>query len=76
MYDKIITTVDYINLKTKNFKPEVGIVLGSGLGGLADGITVQYALPYSEIPNFPISTVKGHKGQLLLGSHARAVPLL
>jgi len=70
MYDKIITTVDYLNLKTKNFRPEIGIVLGSGLGGLADGIAVECAIPYSEIPNFPISTVKGHKGQLLFGAIA------
>ena len=70
MYDKIITTVEYINLKTKGFRPEIGIVLGSGLGGLANGITVQHALPYSEIPNFPVSTVKGHKGQLLFGTIA------
>ena len=70
MYDKIITTVEYINLKTKGFRPEIGIVLGSGLGGLANGITVQHTLPYSEIPNFPVSTVKGHKGQLLFGTIA------
>lgn len=70
MYDKILTTIDYINLKTRDFRPEIGIVLGSGLGGLAEGITVQYAIPYAEIPNFPISTVKGHKGQLLFGSIA------
>ena len=70
MYDKISTTVEYINLKTKGFRPEVGIVLGSGLGGLANGITIQHAISYSEIPNFPVSTVKGHKGQLLFGSIA------
>ena len=57
MYDRILTTVDFINKKTNGFKPEVGVVLGSGLGGLANGITVEYAIPYSEIPNFPVSTV-------------------
>ena len=70
MYDKISTTVEYINLKTQGFKPEIGIVLGSGLGGLAKGISIQHTLPYSEIPNFPISTVKGHKGNLLFGTIA------
>lgn len=70
MYDKIRTTIEYINLKTRNFKPEIGVVLGSGLGGLAQGIAVEYAIPYSEIPNFPVSTVKGHKGQLLFGTIA------
>ena len=70
MYEKICTTIDYIRLKTRNFQPEIGIVLGSGLGGLANGITVQYAIPYSDIPNFPVSTVQGHKGQLLFGTIA------
>ena len=70
MYDKISTTVEYINLKTQGFKPEIGIILGSGLGGLAKGISIQHTLPYSEIPNFPISTVKGHKGNLLFGTIA------
>jgi purine-nucleoside phosphorylase len=45
-------------------------VLGSGLGGLANGITVEYTIPYSEIPNFPVSTVKGHQSQLLFGTIA------
>lgn len=70
MYDKILTTIDYINLKTRDFHPEIGIVLGSGLGGLANGISVQHEIPYSDIPNFPVSTVKGHKGQLLFGTIA------
>ncbi len=64
MYERILNTVGYIKLKTNDFQPEVGIVLGSGLGGLASGITVEYAIPYSDIPNFPVSTVKGHQGQL------------
>lgn len=70
MYEKIITTVEYLNAKTGGFEPEVGIVLGSGLGGLANGIDVEYAIPYSEIPNFPVSTVKGHQSQLLFGTIA------
>ena len=70
MYEKIITTVDYLNTKTGGFQPEVGIVLGSGLGGLANGIEVEYAVPYAEIPNFPVSTVKGHQSQLLFGTIA------
>ncbi len=70
MYERMLTTTEFINKKTKGFKPEVGIVLGSGLGGLANGITVEYAIPYSEIPNFPVSTVAGHKGQLLFGGIA------
>lgn len=70
MYEKIIATTKFINERTDGFKPEVGIVLGSGLGGLDKGIDVKYTIPYAEIPNFPISTVKGHQSQLLFGTIA------
>ena len=70
MYDKIIKTLNHIHVLTDGFRPEVGIVLGSGLGGLANGIDITYSIPYSEIPNFPVSTVRGHKGQLLFGTIA------
>lgn len=58
------TTVDFIREKTNNFKPEIGIILGSGLGELADEYC-DYAIPYAEIPNFLKSTVQGHKGRLV-----------
>ena len=45
MYERILTTVDYLKMKTNGFQPEVGVVLGSGLGGLANGINVEYAIP-------------------------------
>jgi purine-nucleoside phosphorylase len=45
----------------------VGIILGSGLGGLVKEMEVKYTIPYSEIPHFPQSTVQGHKGQLIIG---------
>ena len=57
-------TIDFINEKTDNFKPEIGIILGSGLGELADEYC-DYAIPYNDIPNFIKSTVKGHKGRLV-----------
>jgi purine-nucleoside phosphorylase len=44
------------------------VILGSGLGGFTEDIQIEYSLPYSEIPNFPISTVQGHKGALVFGS--------
>ena len=57
-------TVDFIRKRTNNFLPEIGIILGSGLGELADEYC-DYAIPYTEIPNFVKSTVQGHKGRLV-----------
>ncbi|MGI1658573.1 MAG: purine-nucleoside phosphorylase [Desulfitobacterium sp.] len=50
-----------------NIEPQMGIILGSGLGGFVDLIENPVAIPYHEIPHFPISTVEGHKGQLVFG---------
>ena len=49
-------------------KPQIGIVLGSGLGALADRIEGAEALPYSDIPGFPVSTAPGHKGRFVFGT--------
>lgn len=58
-------------LKTKiNIEPKVGLILGSGLGILADEINEPIKIPYHEIPGFPISTVEGHAGQLVIGTLA------
>ncbi len=67
MLQQIQETSRYILEKTEHFIPGIGIILGSGLGGLVKEIKVKYTLPYSEIPHFPQSTVHGHKGQLILG---------
>lgn len=48
-------------------KPEVGIILGTGLGGLAEEIGVERSIPYERIPGFPLSTVESHAGRLLIG---------
>ena len=56
--------VEYIKNKTKNYVPEIGIILGSGLGDLADEFC-EIAIPYSDIPGFEASTVSGHKGRLV-----------
>lgn len=63
-YIMIEEILDYINEYTDNFEPEIGIVLGSGLGDLADKYC-DIAIPYSNIPHFAKSTVQGHKGQLV-----------
>lgn len=57
-------TLDYLETYTDDFKPEIGIVLGSGLGDLADQYC-EFAVPFSSIPNFAKSTVEGHKGRLV-----------
>ncbi len=56
-------------LKSKlNQKPEIGLILGSGLGVLAEEIEEPIKIPYQEIPEFPVSTVEGHAGQLVYGT--------
>ena len=60
-------TVEYIKDITKDFIPEIGIVLGSGLGELADEYC-EIKIAYKDIPNFPVSTVKGHEGNLVFAT--------
>ena len=67
MIEKFKATADFI-LEGLNYRPEVGIVLGSGLGGLGDKIEADKIISYSEIPGFPVSTVQGHKGRLIIGT--------
>lgn len=68
MYQSIQETVQYIKQRTSNFEPEIGIVLGTGLGGLVTEIEVAFSLMYSNIPNFPISTLEFHSGKLIFGT--------
>lgn len=65
---------EYIKSKI-DFKPFFGIILGSGLGGLADVINVVDRISYSDIPGFPKSTVAGHKGEYIFG-HLDGVPVI
>lgn len=67
MLEQIKATAEFIRSQIDEFVPEVGIILGTGLGGLADSIDVKYSIEYSTIPNFPVSTVEGHKGRLIFG---------
>lgn len=68
MLREINQSVEYIKNRIGNFKPEVGIILGTGLGGLVNDIVIEYQLMYSNIPNFPISTLEFHSGKLIFGT--------
>lgn len=67
MYPMIEETTAFIRRKIGDFVPEFGIILGTGLGNLVSEIDVQHRLMYSNIPNFPISTVEFHSGKLIFG---------
>ena len=64
----ILKACKAIQEATNNFQPEVGIILGTGLGGFVDCIDVEYRLDYKDIPEMPVSTVEGHKGCLIFGT--------
>lgn len=66
MWNKVQETVQFLKEKT-NYTPEYGIILGSGLGTFTQDIDIEFTISYSEIPNFPVSTVQGHKGALVFG---------
>lgn len=66
MWEKVQQTVNYLKERT-NYTPEFGVILGSGLGSFIFDITIEHQIPYEEIPNFPVSTVEGHKGNLIFG---------
>lgn len=64
---KLEESKKYIVEKIGSRKPELGIVLGSGLGGLGDEVDDAVIIPYKDIPNFPVSTAPGHKSRLIIG---------
>ena len=65
-YDKLLKCYESIKAKI-DFKPEIALVLGSGLGDYAESIKIEAMIPYSEIEGFPVSTISGHKGQFVFG---------
>ena len=67
MFDKVQESADFIKAKI-DVNPQVGLILGSGLGILADEIENPVKINYNEIPNFPVSTVEGHAGCLVIGT--------
>jgi len=63
---EIKEATEFIESKV-DFKPEVGIILGTGLGALVEEIEIEHSLSYKDIPNFPLSTVETHSGKLIFG---------
>jgi purine-nucleoside phosphorylase len=66
LFDRIKETADFLGSNTQ-YTPHIGIILGSGLGGLVDLVDVETSIPYGNIPHFPQSTVEGHAGKLIFG---------
>ena len=66
MYEKLMSCLESIRAKI-DFKPEVTLILGSGLGDYANDIKIVDTISYNDIKGFPVSTVKGHKGQFVFG---------
>ena len=66
MLQQIKETADFLKEKI-NSRPKVGVILGTGLGGLVKEIEIEHSIAYEKIPNFPVSTVEGHSGRLIFG---------
>ncbi len=73
LYDRVQAAAQHIR-RSGGPKPEIGIILGSGLGSFGASVQNAISLPYAEIPHFPRSTVPGHSGNLILG-HIGATPV-
>lgn len=74
MYQKLMACLESVRKRT-DFRPEVAVVLGSGLGGYADEIEIVDTINYSEIEGFPVSTVWGHAGRFVFG-YVEKVPVV
>lgn len=68
MLNKIKETAEFIRSQVKGDMPRLAIILGTGLGPLGDQIENKQVIKYQDIPNFPVSTVQGHSGQLIFGT--------
>ncbi|XP_034831231.1 purine nucleoside phosphorylase-like isoform X2 [Maniola hyperantus] len=73
-YEMLVETANFLLSRT-TVRPMIGVICGSGMGSLAENIADAQCVPYDEIPNFPISTVEGHHGQLVFG-HLNNVPVV
>ena len=66
MLEKIKNTASFIRSKIDD-QPEIGIILGTGLGGMVKDIDIKVTIDYEDVPDFPVSTVEGHHGRLIFG---------
>ena len=66
VYEKLQRCYESMQEKT-DFKPLIAVVLGSGLGGFAEDIQIETIVEYRDLPDFPVSTVEGHKGRFIFG---------
>ena len=67
IYDRASEAARFITMQVGSPKPRIAVVLGSGLGGVADAVTDSVEISYGDIPHFPVSTVEGHAGKLIIG---------
>ena len=70
MMANVRETKDFLDAKLDGFKPDVALVVGSGLGGITQGVAKPIVIPYTDIPHFPKPTVAGHAGQMIFGELA------
>jgi len=66
-FDQVSEAASFLQSKLGSLRPRIGIVLGSGLGAVADVVTKPVIIPYAQIPHFPQSTVEGHSGRIVAG---------
>ncbi|TVR87311.1 MAG: purine-nucleoside phosphorylase [Saprospirales bacterium] len=68
-YIEVRRVTEFIEKKVNGFKPQIGLITGTGLSGIVDKFEVELKLPYGDIPGFPVSTVQSHKGQLVFANY-------
>lgn len=74
-FDQVALAAEYLDMRLDDLEPGIGIVLGSGLGAVAEAVESTAVIPYAEIPHFPQSTVEGHSGRMVAG-RLNGVPVI